>query len=111
MAKATRDAATGAGLDRLAADVSARLLEAPAQLDDAARQLEQYFAGRRTRFELPLDLRLAQGFRRTVLEHLRDIGYGRTATYATVAAAAGSPASQERARRLRAQEGRTVIPE
>ena len=57
----------------------------------AARQLDEYFAGRRTRFDLPLDLRLSTGFRRTVLPHLPDIAYGRTASYAQVAAAAGNP--------------------
>ncbi len=40
---------------------------------------------------MPVDLRLAEGFRRTVVEHLRDIGYGQRETYADVAAAVGSP--------------------
>lgn len=75
----------------LANDVSPRVLAAPARLDDAARQLDDYFAGHRRRFDLPLDLRLAHGFRRTVLEHLPDIPYGATATYAAVAGAAGNP--------------------
>jgi methylated-DNA-[protein]-cysteine S-methyltransferase len=61
------------------------------RLDRAARQLDEYFAGRRRRFEVPVDLRLAHGFRRTVLEHLPNIAYGTTATYAAVALAAGSP--------------------
>ncbi|MET8338117.1 methylated-DNA--[protein]-cysteine S-methyltransferase [Streptosporangium canum] len=78
-------------LDRLAETVSSRLLRAPSRLDDAARQLEEYFTGRRSLFDLPLDLRLAHGFRREVLSHLRDIGYGTTASYAAVATAAGSP--------------------
>src|SRR6266536_3593326 len=38
-----------------------------------------------------LDLQLAHGFRREVLTHLRDIAYGSTASYATVAAATGHP--------------------
>lgn len=78
-------------LEALAARISPRVLHAPARLDTAARQLEEYFAGRRTAFELPLDLRLAGGFRRVVLDQLRAIGYGATATYAGVAAAAGTP--------------------
>ncbi|GII30358.1 methylated-DNA--[protein]-cysteine S-methyltransferase [Planotetraspora mira] len=78
-------------LRRLADDVSPRILEAPARLDEASRQLEEYFAGRRTRFDLPLDWRLSKGFRREVLTHLREIGYGHTESYAEVAAAAGSP--------------------
>ena len=78
-------------LRQLAARVSPRVLRAPARLDPAARQLEEYFGGRRTDFDLPLDLRLSAGFRRTVLTHLRDIGYGTTASYAALAATSGSP--------------------
>ncbi len=63
-------------LAKLAAAVSPRVLRAPARLDTAARQLDEYFAKRRTDFEVPVDLRLADGFRRSVIEHLRDIGYG-----------------------------------
>ena len=80
-------------LDELSAEVSPRVLRAPARLDAAARELEEYFAGRRRAFDLPLDLRLASGFRRTVLEELPSIGYGTTASYAAVAARAGSPAA------------------
>ena len=80
-------------LEALAARVSPRILLAPARLDDAARQLDEYFAGRRRRFDLAVDLRLTSPFRRAVLEHLRTIGYGRTESYATVAAASGSPAA------------------
>lgn len=80
-------------LSSLATTISPRILEAPARLDAAARQLAEYFAGRRRRFELAIDLRLAKGFRRSVLEHLGAIAYGTTASYATVAAAAGSPAA------------------
>lgn len=78
-------------LEQLAHRVSPRVLRAPARLDGAARELEEYFAGRRSRFDLPLDLQLAHGFRRTVLARLPEIGYGQTASYAAVAAAAGHP--------------------
>jgi methylated-DNA-[protein]-cysteine S-methyltransferase len=78
-------------LRQLAGSVSPRILHAPARLDEASRQIDEYFARRRTRFELPLDWRLSKGFRREVLRHLGDIGYGRTESYAQVAAAAGSP--------------------
>ncbi len=98
-------AATGAGLVRvafarqdhdaalaeLAALVSPRILAAPGRLDEAARQLDEYFAGQRRQFGLPVDLRLAHGFRRSVLAHLPLIPYGMTESYAQVAAAAGSP--------------------
>ena len=78
-------------LASLAQTVSPRILHAPRQLDQASRQLDEYFAGQRTAFDLPLDLRLATGFRRTVLAHLPVIPYGHTESYAQVAAAAGSP--------------------
>jgi len=78
-------------LQSLADRISPRVLRAPARLDPAVRQLEEYFAGRRTAFDLPLDLRLAAGFRRDVLTRLREVGYGTTASYAALAAAAGSP--------------------
>src|SRR4051794_6515563 len=78
-------------LARIADAVSPRILRAPARLDAVAIQIDEYFAKRRTGFEVPVDLRLAEGFRRSVIEHLRDIGYGRRESYATVAAAIGNP--------------------
>lgn len=78
-------------LQSLADRISPRILEAPERLDLIARQLDQYFAGQRHTFDIPLDWRLSSGFRRTVLGHLCDIGYGHTASYATVAQLAGNP--------------------
>jgi methylated-DNA-[protein]-cysteine S-methyltransferase len=78
-------------LETLAARVSPRILHSPARTDEVARQLEEYFAGRRRSFDVPLDRRLSTGFRRSVQEHLAEIGYGRTESYAEVALAAGSP--------------------
>jgi methylated-DNA-[protein]-cysteine S-methyltransferase len=79
-------------LARLAEKISPRVLAAPARLDTPAEQLEEYFAGRRQRFDLTLDWRLATGFRRAVLGHLAaGVGYGHTASYATLARLAGSP--------------------
>jgi methylated-DNA-[protein]-cysteine S-methyltransferase len=78
-------------LARLAGSVSPRVLQAPARLDAVARQLDEYFGKRRTAFEVPVDLRLAEGFRRSVIEHLREIGYGVRESYAEVAAAVGNP--------------------
>jgi methylated-DNA-[protein]-cysteine S-methyltransferase len=78
-------------LAKLAGAVSPRILRAPTRLDLAARQLDEYFTGGRRAFDLPLDFRLATGFRRAVLAHLPEIGYGRTESYAQVAAATGSP--------------------
>ncbi|WP_433894261.1 methylated-DNA--[protein]-cysteine S-methyltransferase [Streptomyces sp. CA-111067] len=78
-------------LRQLSDKVSPRVLHAPGRLDDAARQIDEYFARRRRRFELPLDWRLSKGFRRDVLAHLPEIGYGRTESYTQVATASGSP--------------------
>ncbi|MFI9503004.1 methylated-DNA--[protein]-cysteine S-methyltransferase [Nocardia sp. NPDC052566] len=78
-------------LSTLAQRISPRVLAAPARLDLAARELDEYFAGTRTQFDLPLDLRLTSGFRREVIEHLSAIGYGQRASYGTVAAAVGNP--------------------
>jgi methylated-DNA-[protein]-cysteine S-methyltransferase len=78
-------------LATLAERVSPRILNAPRRLDPAARELDEYFAGARRQFDLPLDLSLSRGFRLTVLSHLPDIGYGQTASYGTVAALAGRP--------------------
>ena len=78
-------------LQILADRISPRILRAPARLDTTASELEQYFSGRRRSFDVPLDWRLAAGFRRTVLHHLPEISYGQTATYASVARLAGSP--------------------
>jgi methylated-DNA-[protein]-cysteine S-methyltransferase len=78
-------------LETIAARISPRILNAPRRLDTAARELDEYFAGLRRDFDLPLDFSLSTGFRRTVLGHLCGIAYGRTASYAGIAAAAGSP--------------------
>jgi methylated-DNA-[protein]-cysteine S-methyltransferase len=83
----------GAVLEQLAGAVSPRILRAPRRTDDAAQQIDEYFAGRRRRFDVPLDLQLVHGFRREVISHLPDIAYGTTQSYAQVARSAGNPAA------------------
>lgn len=78
-------------LQHLADKISPRILHAPGRLDAVARELDEYFAGARHDFDVPLDWRLSAGFRSTVLHHLHEIGYGQTASYAAVAKLAGSP--------------------
>ncbi|GGC90925.1 methylated-DNA--protein-cysteine methyltransferase [Tersicoccus solisilvae] len=78
-------------LQRLADRIGPRILRSPHRLDAAAREIDEYFAGRRRRFDLPLDLRLSAGFRRAVQEYLPAIGFGGTASYAQVATAVGNP--------------------
>ena len=80
-------------LDDLATRLSPRVLEAPARLDRARRELDEYFDGRRTRFELPIDWTLVHGFRRDVLTVTYGIAYGETRTYKTVATEAGNAAA------------------
>jgi methylated-DNA-[protein]-cysteine S-methyltransferase len=80
-------------LAQLATAISPRILRSPRRTDDLARQLDEYFAGRRRHFDVPVDLQLVHGFRRAVISHLRDIAYGRTESYAAVAKAVGNPAA------------------
>ena len=98
-------AATEAGLVRVAFEslgfdavlavladrISPRLLHAPARLDRVARELDEYFDGRRRSFDVPVDLRLVAGFRRTVLDHLPEVPFGAVASYGAVAALSGNP--------------------
>jgi methylated-DNA-[protein]-cysteine S-methyltransferase len=78
-------------LQELADRISPRLLEAPQRLDPVRRELDEYFEGRRRRFDLPLDWSLTRGFFRRVLRETARIGYGRVRTYTEVAASAGRP--------------------
>ncbi len=80
-----------ATLADLARRVSPRILAAPRRLDEPRRELDEYFAGRREHFELPLDRRLMSPFGRRVLEAATSIPYGSVATYGAVATRAGSP--------------------
>jgi methylated-DNA-[protein]-cysteine S-methyltransferase len=78
-------------LEELARRVSPRVVEAPAALDDVRRELDEYFDGKRTGFDIPLDWRLHDGFGRRVLRATARIPFGKVLTYADVAAKAGSP--------------------
>jgi methylated-DNA-[protein]-cysteine S-methyltransferase len=64
-------------LEDLAARVSPRVVEHPAGVDAIRRQLDEYFGGRRTEFDLAIDWRLSHGLRRPVLERLyADVPFG-----------------------------------
>ena len=78
-------------LQTLSDRISPRILNAPTRLDATVRELDEYFAGRRQSFDIPLDWQLSAGFRRTVLNQLPSIAYGHTATYAALAQLAGNP--------------------
>ena len=57
----------------------------------AAAQLDEYFAGARRTFSVPIDESLTSGFRQRVQRLLTDIPYGATTTYAQLADAAANP--------------------
>lgn len=59
-------------------------------LAEAERQLEEYFAGRRRSFDLPLALE-GTAFQRRVWEALLNVGYGETVTYGQLADQLGQP--------------------
>jgi methylated-DNA-[protein]-cysteine S-methyltransferase len=77
--------------EALARAFGVRVLRSPKPAEGALRQLDEYFAGRRRAFELPVDLRLARDFGRAVLEELAHVPYGDVTTYGTLAAKVGRP--------------------
>lgn len=78
-------------LDDLAARISPRIIEAPKQLDDVRRQLDEYFAGQRRQFDLQIDWALVGEWGRKILDATARIPFGEVRTYGEMAAAAGSP--------------------
>jgi methylated-DNA-[protein]-cysteine S-methyltransferase len=78
-------------LERIAAEISPRVLLAPARLDRVRRELDEYFAGTRKDFDLEVDLALAKPFARKILAATARIPFGATSTYGEIAAEAGSP--------------------
>jgi methylated-DNA-[protein]-cysteine S-methyltransferase len=80
-------------LEPLVRDFGLRVLRAPKAVDESRRELNEYFEGSRTRFELPLDLRVAAEFRLRVMNELARVPYGSVTTYGALAAKAGRPAA------------------
>jgi methylated-DNA-[protein]-cysteine S-methyltransferase len=78
-------------LEKLASALSPRVLEAPARLDRVRRELDEYFDGRRRRFDFPVDYALTGGFTRKVLRATARIPFGSLSTYTEVAGRAGNP--------------------
>jgi len=98
-------------LTQIAKRVSPRVLEDPAALDEPRRQLDEYFAGRRREFQLPVDWSLVQGFGREVLDRTARIPYGKVATYGEVARDIGRPrASRATGNALGANPIPIVVP-
>jgi methylated-DNA-[protein]-cysteine S-methyltransferase len=81
--------------DRVLAEVarllSPRILESAAATDEARRELDEFFAGERTRFGVPVDRRLIHGIARDVLRATSRIPYGELSTYGGVAKQIGRP--------------------
>jgi methylated-DNA-[protein]-cysteine S-methyltransferase len=77
--------------ERLARGFGSRVLRSPKPVGTVARQLDEYFDGKRKEFELEVDLRLARDFGRTVLEELGRVPFGEVTTYGALAARAGKP--------------------
>ena len=78
-------------LEEVAARVSPRVLREEKRIDPIRRELDEYFAGTRRHFELPVDWRLVRGFGRAVLDFTAAIPYGEVRTYREVATRAGNP--------------------
>jgi methylated-DNA-[protein]-cysteine S-methyltransferase len=75
-------------------------------LDEAARQLGEYFAGTRTAFTIPLDLR-GTPFQLDAWRHLAEIPYGETVSYAEQARRVGRPRA---VRAIGAANGSNPVP-
>ena len=68
-------------LAELADRVSPRVLRLPARTDAARRELDEYFAGDRVRFDLQLDWSLVRGFAQGVLRATAKVPFGEVTTY------------------------------
>ena len=91
LARITFDPEPERELERVARVAGPRVLRAPRALDATRRELDDYFAGRRTAFDLELDLRGLPDFTLRVLEELARVPYGQTSTYRELAGQAGNP--------------------
>jgi methylated-DNA-[protein]-cysteine S-methyltransferase len=78
-------------LEELSRRLSPRILESARASDEVRRELDQYFAGERTRFDVTVDRRLIGDFARKVLDATARVPFGRTTTYGEVATKIGSP--------------------
>ncbi len=90
LARIAFDGEDGA-LEDLAREVSPRILESAAATGEVRRELDEFFEGRRTTFDIALDRRLIHGIARDVLRVTARIPFGRTSTYGEVARRIGRP--------------------
>ena len=78
-------------VERLAREVSPRVMETAAPTDEARHELDEYFRRERHRFDLHLDRRLIGPFARKVLSATSRVGFGELATYGEIAARIDRP--------------------
>jgi methylated-DNA-[protein]-cysteine S-methyltransferase len=78
-------------LGRIAREISPRILPSAKSTDAWRRELDEYFAAERTRFDLHIDRRLIHGIARDVLVQTSRIGFGHTNTYGEIAKKIGHP--------------------
>jgi methylated-DNA-[protein]-cysteine S-methyltransferase len=78
-------------LEWLARAFGARVLRSPRPLEEARRELDEYFEGERRDFDLRVDLSPLPAFQRAVLEELALVPYGRVDTYGGLARRIGKP--------------------
>jgi len=79
--------------------------------DPVARELEQYFAGKRRSFDVAVDLSPLTDFQRRILSATARVAFGDVSTYAKVAAQAGSEkASRAAGQALGANPIPIVVP-
>ena len=98
-------------LERIARDVSPRILPSAKGTDAWRRELDGYFAAERTRFDLPVDRRLIHGIASDVLRQTSKIPYGEVSTYGAIAKKIGHPtAARAVGRALGANPIPIVIP-
>ncbi|MBM4421746.1 MAG: methylated-DNA--[protein]-cysteine S-methyltransferase, partial [Chloroflexi bacterium] len=81
---------TASGLARIVRDHGPGVVPDARRADALARQLDQYFAGRRRSFDIPVDLVGLTPFQRAVLRGIARVGYGELDTYAHLASLAGN---------------------
>jgi methylated-DNA-[protein]-cysteine S-methyltransferase len=78
-------------LELLARIFGPRVLRSSKPVDRVRRELDEYFEGRRRRFDIELDVRGVPDYYRKVLDELARVEYGTTTTYGTLAALTGNP--------------------
>ena len=85
------DASAEQEVERLARAFGVRVLRSAKPIDVARRELDEYFDGKRRRFDLPVDVAMLADFNRRVLRELARVPYGDVVTYGELAARAARP--------------------